>query len=109
MLRVFRFIALAVALQTLVVIYLVFGQPAPKLDGKLQTLSNNLMDQEARLVQVERENATLFRMLRNGNEQHGVLPDRNALPVVPVPLPPSPKRIGDMPGDFPGEMPPGAM
>ncbi|MCL2624976.1 MAG: hypothetical protein FWD31_15035 [Planctomycetaceae bacterium] len=106
-LRVFRFIAFGVMVQTLVVCYLAFWQPSPMIDGKLLRFSNNLMDQEARLVQLERENMTLFRMLRNENEQRGLTPDRLYVPVAPVPLPPgsSPvKIIGDAPGDLPGDM-----
>jgi len=106
----FRLIAFGVVVQTIVVCYLMFWQPVPKIDGKLLNFSNNLMDQEARLVQLERENVTLFRMLRNENEQRGLMPDRLYVPVAPVPLPPGPsptKKTGDVPGDLMGDMPDG--
>jgi hypothetical protein len=109
-LRVFRFIALVVAVMTLLTGYLVFLQPAPMIDGKLLNLSNNQMDQEARLTQLERENVTLFRMLRNENEQRGLVPDRRYDPVTPAPLPPVPARTtGDTPGDLSGDMPMGSV
>ena len=63
-LRVFQLIVFGIMVQTLVVCYLAFCQQAPMIDGKLLNFSNNLMDMEARLIQLERENVTLFRMCK---------------------------------------------
>ena len=97
-----RWIALAAIAQTVLVVYLVFLQPAPKYDAKFLTLTDSILDQDARLAQVEQENKLLFRLLRNESEQHGVIPDETVLPnpaLVPLPIPQ--KIIGETLGDSP--------
>lgn len=97
-----RLIALAAIVQTVLVVYLVFLQPAPKYDAKFLTLTDSMLDQDARLAQVEQENRLLFRLLRNENDQQGVIPDETLIPnPALVPLPTPKKIIGETLGDSP--------
>lgn len=110
LIRVGRLVVTGVALQLVLICYLTFGQPASKIDARFLTVMNTLLDVDARIGQMEREQAVLFRMLRNENEQRGVPPDRVVIPEPTIPLPPVPKpppskRIGDASGDWMGDMP----
>ena len=98
---ILKAITLILLVQTFLVIYLVFLQPAPKIDAKLGNLSHSLLDLETRIVQVERENAILFKMLRTENEWQGLTPTPGRTDQTVIPLPP--KKIGDAPGNMPGE------
>ncbi len=90
-------IAACMIVQTILVVYLVFGQPVPKVDAKLLNVTDAILDLEARIARVEQENATLFRLIRN--EPVGVLPEATtATDGSSFTLPPNP---GKMPGDFP--------
>lgn len=97
-----KLIATVAIAQTVLVVYLVFLQPAPKYDAKFLTLTDSMLDQDARLAQVEQENRLLFRMLRNESERHGVVPDEDTVPVPSlVPLPGPKKIIGESMGEAP--------
>ena len=101
-----------IVVQTVLVVYLVFFQPPQRYDKKFQTLTDSYLDMETRIVQVERENIMLFRMLRNENDRHGVIPEPIMLPEpeFPLPQPPAPRparRTGDMPGESMGDISPG--
>ena len=78
-------IAVCMAVQTVLVLYLVFGQPAPKVDAKLLNVSDAILDQGARLSRVEQENVILFRLIRNGNDHVGIVPDGDRSVVSPLP------------------------
>jgi hypothetical protein len=95
-------IAVCMTVQTVLVAYLVLGQPTPKVDAKLLNVTDAILDQGARLSRMEQENAILFRLIRHGNDQIGVIPDGEAEPNPrPVPLPPPPRRTGTPLGDVP--------
>ena len=66
-------------------------------DKQYVLFTDSILDIKARMDKLEQENIVLFRMLRNENEQRGVIPD-NRGPVYPVPLPPQPA-----PGWIPGQ------
>ncbi len=88
----FWLIAFGAIVQTVVIVYLAFYQPLPKIDEKLLTVHNALLDMEARMLAVEQEHLLLFKLLREDGEQHGVLPEQPNEPDA-VPLPPQPGRI----------------
>jgi hypothetical protein len=89
----FWLITVSILIQTVVIVYLAFYQPIPKIDSKLSTMSNALLDMEARISSVEQEQLLLFKLLRE--EENGVLPDVPSEPAS-IPLPPPPSRtIGD--------------
>ena len=76
-----------------------YGQEE-SLDKKLMTISENILDLNARLTRVEEENVTLFRLLRNPMES-GYIPEPTpvrVLPPIPQPMP-KPKPIGSSVGD----------
>ncbi len=97
-------IAACMIVQTILVVYLVFGQPTPKVDAKLLNVTDAILDLEARIARVEQENAILFRLIRS--DRDGVLPDGGTSTDRPfVPLPPSPGGIGRTPGETLGDVP----
>lgn len=81
--------------QTAIITYLAFFQPVPRIDAKLLTVNNALLDMEARMLAVEQENILLFKMLRGDGDQHGLIPEMKPEPAA-VPLPP---RTGQAIGD----------
>lgn len=93
-------IALCLVVQTVFTAYLALWQPVPKIDAKLLTVTNAILDLEARAARTEQDNAVLFRMLRNGNDRYGVIPETvtepASVPLHPV-TPPDPKRISGEP------------
>jgi hypothetical protein len=95
-----RMIAACMVVQTVLIAYLVFGQPVPKVDSKLLHVTDSILDLGARISRIEQENLILFRLLRNGNDQDGVVTDGD-IGRPSVPLPPLPNRIGTPLGDGP--------
>jgi hypothetical protein len=99
-------IAVCAVCQTVLMFYLVFLQPAVKVDLKFSKMSEAVLDLDARIASIERENMTLFRMLRAENDQRGVIPDYSPNYPDVSPLPP-PRKTGDRKqGDTPlGDVP----
>lgn len=91
----FWLIAICTLVQAVLVVHLAFFQPQPRIDAKLLTVNNAMLDMEARILAVEQENALLFKMLRADSDQHGLAPEAETAPAS-IPLPPQPGRpIGD--------------
>jgi hypothetical protein len=84
--------------------YVTMRVPSLKTDDRMVKLSDAVLDLEARLGRVEQTNEVLLRALQAGHVQtQGVsvplyVPD---VPVIPLPAPVPPRRIGDVPGDIP--------
>jgi hypothetical protein len=70
-----------------------------KVDARVNTVMETLLNLQARIDALEKENQVLFKMLRNEN---GLISDSVTPPPVNLtPVLPLPRRIGDTLGDAP--------
>jgi len=104
-----RFTLLLLCVQAVLMIGLmvtfIVTQSRTSADQRYLRMTDSLLDVQARMDRTEQNEIVLFRMLRNENDQRGVIPDWLPLPPSPHPKP-APNRTGSaLPGDAFGDAP----